>query len=330
MNIGGRAMAAALGAVLLAGAAATPASAGTGSGNAGNWTVQVTVDDHTRTEHGCEMVPVTVVTSGTPSDWELDLDVRLRGSGSASSWIWTYGDGAGVFTDDFQVCPSFDPSGTYDITGSFEAGPSDNRVKVPISTSYTLSRMPSQVSLSATGEGGWTTFSGRATSQSATLGTIGSDGDGTVVIEALIDGSWTQVDYTWPDLVGAFSTSTYQSFRAGTRFRAVYEGSETSAGATSGEAVLQLPRPQVTIKTIGARSKFRVDVNPNKGRGHWVFKVQRLNVDGATWRTLPTSYKTLGSKETRTVNLRKGTYRVVVQPKYGMDSQTSAAVTLRR
>ena len=48
-----------------------------------------------------------------------------------------------------------------------------------------------------------------------------------------------------------------------------------------------------------------------------------------TWRTLRPTYTTYGRAETRTLNLRKGTYRVKVQAKYGYRGTTSTAVTLR-
>ena len=41
------------------------------------------------------------------------------------------------------------------------------------------------------------------------------------------------------------------------------------------------------------------------------------------------SYTTRGDRETRTLNLRKGTYRVKVQAKYGYRGTTSTAVQLR-
>jgi hypothetical protein len=69
-------------------------------------------------------------------------------------------------------------------------------------------------------------------------------------------------------------------------------------------------------------------VNPNKGGGYWTFQVHKRNPDG-TWKPGKT-YKTKGKKETRTLNLKKGTYRVVVNPKYGHTGATSAPVTLRR
>ncbi len=84
----------------------------------------------------------------------------------------------------------------------------------------------------------------------------------------------------------------------------------------------------VKVKAVSKKSKLRVDVNPNKGRGYWKFQVQKQRADGS-WKALKT-YKTKGKKETRTVNLKRGTYRVVVEPKYGYGATTSGQVSLRR
>jgi hypothetical protein len=84
----------------------------------------------------------------------------------------------------------------------------------------------------------------------------------------------------------------------------------------------------VKAKATSGKSKLRVDVNPNKGKGYWTFQVQRQQADGS-WKPLKT-YKTQGSKETRTINLPKGTYQVVVNAKYGYQGTTSAPVYLKK
>ena len=88
------------------------------------------------------------------------------------------------------------------------------------------------------------------------------------------------------------------------------------------------PSPTVKVKAVKQKSKLRVDVNPNKGRGYWKFKVQKQRASGS-WKSLKT-YRTKGKKETRVINLKKGTYRVVVKPKYGYGATTSGSVYLKR
>ncbi len=90
------------------------------------------------------------------------------------------------------------------------------------------------------------------------------------------------------------------------------------------------PARAVSTKVRATRGKSRlyVNVNPNKGRGHWRFEVQRQRSDGS-WRARK-AYRTRGSQETRTINLKRGTYRVVVRAKYGYLGATSSAVHLKR
>lgn len=92
--------------------------------------------------------------------------------------------------------------------------------------------------------------------------------------------------------------------------------------------VLVPPTMIVCTKAIRGRSRLHVNVNPNKGKGYWKFQVQRQQSDG-TWTPLKT-YRTKGSKETRTINLKKGTYRVAVGAKYGYAEATSGPVYLKR
>ena len=92
--------------------------------------------------------------------------------------------------------------------------------------------------------------------------------------------------------------------------------------------VAAAPVAAVKVKPISKRGKLRVNVNPNKGTGYWTFRVQRLTKDG-TWGTLARTYRTAGRSETRTLNLTKGTYRVLINPKYGYQGATSSPVALR-
>lgn len=91
------------------------------------------------------------------------------------------------------------------------------------------------------------------------------------------------------------------------------------------------PRPVavVKVKPVSKRSKLHVNVDPNKGTGFWTFRVQRLRADG-TWGTLSKTYRTKGRAETRTLNFKKGTYRVLVNPKYGYKGAASRPVALRK
>ena len=76
--------------------------------------------------------------------------------------------------------------------------------------------------------------------------------------------------------------------------------------------------------------KITVDVNPNLPKAkYWRFKVQKLKSDGETWKTWR-SYKTKTKKEIRTVNPKKGTYRIFVPEQRGYQSVYSRQVKLKR
>ncbi len=85
---------------------------------------------------------------------------------------------------------------------------------------------------------------------------------------------------------------------------------------------------KVKVWRNSAKSKFYIDVDPNKGNGYWTFKVQKKRANG-TWYNYKT-YNTSYSTEKRTLNLPKGTYRAVVQAKYGYRTTTSGSVYLKK
>ncbi len=87
------------------------------------------------------------------------------------------------------------------------------------------------------------------------------------------------------------------------------------------------PTARAAVSTNTPESKFVVNVDPDKGSGYWTFRVQARRADG-NWRTLKGTYRTQGKRETRTIDLKAGTYRVVVKAKYGYRGSTSAEVVL--
>jgi hypothetical protein len=98
---------------------------------------------------------------------------------------------------------------------------------------------------------------------------------------------------------------------------------------TSASGSRQQPQVSLRVQPRRSASVLAIDVNPNKGRGYWTFRVFRLGSDGTTWSRKGT-FRTSGPKETRTLNLKKGTYRVQVLAKYGYGETWSRPVTLRR
>ena len=104
----------------------------------------------------------------------------------------------------------------------------------------------------------------------------------------------------------------------------------TADGTTldQGSELLAGPQASVRVRAVQGRSKLRVNVDPNQGARYWKFRVQRQRADG-TWVAKKT-YRTRKSGEVRTVNLRRGTYRVWVKPKFGHEGTMSAEATLTR
>lgn len=110
---------------------------------------------------------------------------------------------------------------------------------------------------------------------------------------------------------------------------------QVQARSNAGDSVLSAPSnavtprrtPGVLVSAVDGATRLYVNVNPNKGAGYWSFRVQRW-VNGA-WRTNVTIYRTSGDTETRTLDLRRGTYRVVVLAKYGFEKAYSRSVYLR-
>lgn len=86
-------------------------------------------------------------------------------------------------------------------------------------------------------------------------------------------------------------------------------------------------RQKVAVRAVGKRSKLRVDVNPDVGAQAWKVTVQRKQGPGfGTVRKV----RTRGPDEVVTVNLPRGTYRVVVPARYGYATAVSRTVFLRR
>ena len=93
-----------------------------------------------------------------------------------------------------------------------------------------------------------------------------------------------------------------------------------------------VPTAVIKVKAVSNKSKLFVNVDPNKGTGYWNIKVYRKTVKGdrVSWKKVGKTLRTKTAKETRTINLGKGTYWVKVMEKYGMEGAVSEQVTLVR
>ena len=224
-------MAAATGAALVAGLAA-PATAGTATGTTGMGTATVSVPSQTWTSYDCQYIPVTATVSGIRGwdvDWDIELDARRAGSGSTNSSAWLDGNGNGSDRDSFFLCP-WEGSGQYNVTGDVEFFDWDTyaEASAPMSTSFTMSKMPSTATVNQIRKPRWgTKVIGTVKARSSTLGSIGARGP--VVIQAKKPGKrWVRVDWTYPNDQGRYVVATYKKYPKGTRFKAVYRGDEAT------------------------------------------------------------------------------------------------------
>ncbi len=90
-----------------------------------------------------------------------------------------------------------------------------------------------------------------------------------------------------------------------------------------------IPSAVVTLTSVASGSRLGVDVDPDLSTGAWTFRVERQRPDGS-WRAIQGSYRTRGARETRIVDLPRGTYRVRVGTRMGLTEATSVPVALTR
>lgn len=86
---------------------------------------------------------------------------------------------------------------------------------------------------------------------------------------------------------------------------------------------------RVQVSRAGYGDQLAVDVDPDLASGAYSLQAQRRAADG-TWTTLPDAYSTQGTRETRTLTLGAGDYRVVVAGRDNLPSVASRMVTLTR
>lgn len=115
-------------------------------------------------------------------------------------------------------------------------------------------------------------------------------------------------------------------------------GSDQSLGCKQVQVVAPPPPPVVTpppteqprialaLKAVKKKSRLRIDIGPDLDPSNYRFTIQRKA--GKKWRPVKRT-QTLGPKDRSTVNLRRGTYRVIVPAQHGMPGARATA-RLRR
>ena len=84
---------------------------------------------------------------------------------------------------------------------------------------------------------------------------------------------------------------------------------------------------KVKASATNGQSKIRVNVDPNSAASNYKVKVQK-RVDGK-WKTKKIR-RTTGTKDTRTINVGAGSYRVKVPAQHGLEKAVSRTVQLIR
>lgn len=75
------------------------------------------------------------------------------------------------------------------------------------------------------------------------------------------------------------------------------------------------PRITLVLKAVKKKSRLRIDVGPDLEQSNYRLRIQRKA--GKKWRPVKLT-QTLGPQDRITVNLRRGTYRVIVPAQHGL------------
>ena len=319
-------------------APAPPAVAGTTTVGDSAWSVSLTFPDMQWTSESCQFVPVTAVVTGSGVEsWTFGGFVTFRDSeGEGYSWYIDYdtkvSEGSGTFTFRHAVllCPGYDGSGAYDVVGEVGALLTGTTTWswLPFRESFTVTGIPTTTTLDPIAMSGpEAIFSGMTAAVAPVPAAFRGCRYGGVEIQVLNAGNWEWVGYAELGESGSFATSVPTYMLTGSQYRASFDGGSICATSVSEVRELPVRLPVVHLSAAGKQSKLKVDIDPNKGRRAWVFEVQRQQDD--EWRTLRT-YRTRGSKETRTINLPKGLYRVHVKARFGYAETYSDTLYLER
>jgi hypothetical protein len=325
-------------------APAAPAAADSVKVAGTDWSVALTFQDLQWSSGVCQFVTVKAEVLGSSvAEWTfggfvelvkpvapVDEDDEYEADGGAYiDYDTKVRSGTGRFTlrHGVLMCPSSDSAGTYEVIGDagVRMAGSNEWLWEPYRTTFTLSGVPSATRLESIKRSGERyDFRGRVTiDPAADPNTIESCGGG-VRIEYLQGEEWEETAWTevLPD--GSFLGEVRVRDMESTQYRATYNGGRYCASSSSAALAMAVRIPSVNVTTDRRSSKLIVDIDPNKGRRYWVFQVQRSRDDGS-WRTLRT-YRTKGAKETRTINVTKGDYRVRVKARFGYQETWSDSV----
>jgi hypothetical protein len=320
-------------------APAIPAAANSVTVPGSGWSITLTIPDWQWTSESCQFVPVRAeVTGPEVTSWTFGGFVTEDNDDEGdTSWYIDYDtkvtDGPGTFTFRHAIllCPGYEYSGAYSLVG--EVGVLTTAAPewawLPYRAAFTVSGLPTTTTLDpiavAAGEA---IFSGTMMMTGQAPASFRGCGS-SVTIQMETGSGWEGVGWAEVSDNGSFAAVLPTNRLTGTQYRATSNGDYSiCASSTSGVQALPVRLPSVRVTSDSKQSKLKVDIDPNRGRKAWTFQVQR-QIDDETWKAVGT-YRTKGSHETRTINLRKGIYRVSVRAQAGYAETYSDTVWLER
>ena len=209
------------------------AQADTGSVTTPLGTLEMTLDDGVFSEE-CTDFPYEVVVTGASPDvqWSAEIDAERDGGGSARGMSTDLG--SGTFDDELMICSS-DGAGSWTATVQVMMRDTTDTTAVfnrTMTIDFTISKAATTTTITSVNLG---------SSKTKVKGTVldaagGSEttmfGYVTVKVKKS-GGSWKSKGRTQVSEDGRWSLTISTSYAAGTKFKAVYEGSDEAKRSTS-------------------------------------------------------------------------------------------------
>ena len=208
---------------------APTASAGTSSATTPLGTLEMTIDGGAFTEECTDFPYEVVVSDALPRvQWSAEIEAERNGGGSVTGMLTDFG--AGTFDGDLQIC-SGDGAGSWTVTVAVRmADPADatavyNRT---MTLEFTISKGTTTTTITRVNAG---------SSRTKVKGTVADAevamfGDVTIKVKKP-SASWKTGGSGSVDEDGNFSVTIDKTYPAGTKFKAVFEGTDEAKSSTS-------------------------------------------------------------------------------------------------
>lgn len=231
-----RSAALALALPLALGLVAAPAAlAGTDSVPTPIGSMEMTIDGGEFTEE-CTDFPYTVKVTGAAGGvyWSAEIEASRTGGRSTPSAMTT-GTGSGTVTDSIMICSGGDGAGDYTATVAVKFTHPTDTTKVydrTMTIDFTVSKAESETIITNVRErSGSTKVKGTVLTMTG-LSDPTMFGDVTIKVKKS-GGSWKTKGTEQVDEDGNFSVTIDRTYESGTKFKAIFGGTDESTGSTS-------------------------------------------------------------------------------------------------